>query len=335
MAGFFNNGLIVTQNHKIIADETLIIINDDLFAGSVNQFFCEGINTITLPPIVDDSTTIELIVLNGETTVTSDINGITNQVFKIPNQKITLIRHDSEYSIASIGQVDTANIMHNGVKFYFDTLNSTTTNLASGATHSGSIVDVTQYPDISLLAHCNEPLLITVYQYVDEAGIRQCKSPESFSIMGDEPFGVSFPINGNYIRVETTNAGGSTSTEMQVDVAYGVIAPTLYQQGKTLISQPMTTGSQIINVNDWNEGTIQVVSTATAGTFIFEGSNDGVNYEAIAVQTINAPNTDITTAITATVSNKIYKTKVLTKFIKIKIVTNLTGGNIVNYVKLK
>lgn len=330
----FNGKFLIHNDYKVINNQTITLTDYEVVPNYINQIVCEGNNVITLPPVQDDSTAIELIIKNGQTTITNDIDGNVNTVFNIPNQKISLIRHDSEYSIISIGQVDSVNVVNMGVKYFFDNLNSFQGTLNAGASNNGIIVDVTQYPSISLLSNSNKKLLIIVNQYIDSLGLSQACETKYFSTLASEPFGESFEINGNYIKVDVVNMD-SSSANVHLDVAYGVIDNTLNNNGRSLISQAMTTGSQVVRVNDVKEGTCQVVSTATGGSFIFEVSNDGINYVAIPVQDIADPSTDITTAITASTTNKIYQFKCNTKFIQLRIVTTLTGGSITNYLQLK
>jgi hypothetical protein len=74
---------------------------------------------------------------------------------------------------------------------------------------------------------------------------------------------------------------------------------------------------------------VQVVSTGTGGTFIFEQSNDNANW--IALPVYNAAlvtGVPITAAITATASQIIYAFPVRCRFIRLRIVSTITGGSI-------
>lgn len=76
-------------------------------------------------------------------------------------------------------------------------------------------------------------------------------------------------------------------------------------------------------------GSVQVVSTGTGGTFIFEQSNDNVNWVALPV--FNAAlvtGVPITAAITATASAIIYTFPIRARFIRLRIATLITGGSI-------
>jgi hypothetical protein len=88
-------------------------------------------------------------------------------------------------------------------------------------------------------------------------------------------------------------------------------------------------GATPTDAKKYRSFTIQVVSTGTAGTYIFEGSNDGVNYQPIPVYNqalvVRVP---IITAITATASQIIYEGSCNFRYIRLRIVTAITGGSI-------
>jgi hypothetical protein len=74
---------------------------------------------------------------------------------------------------------------------------------------------------------------------------------------------------------------------------------------------------------------VQVISTGTAGTFIFEQSNDGINWVVLPVWNAASPSAvPLLAAITATASNILYSFPVRARFIRLRIVTTITGGSI-------
>lgn len=92
---------------------------------------------------------------------------------------------------------------------------------------------------------------------------------------------------------------------------------------------PAASGSSASDVSNYRSFSIQVVSTATAGTYIFEGSNDNTNFQAIPVYNqalvVQLP---IVTAITATASSIIYVGAVSFKYIRLRIASTITGGSL-------
>lgn len=88
-------------------------------------------------------------------------------------------------------------------------------------------------------------------------------------------------------------------------------------------------GSAATQVNNYKSGTIQVVSTAAGGTYIIEGSNDNVNFNALIVWTnTTVAVSPVSTAQTASSGSLIYTFPVTTSFIRMRIVTTITGGSI-------
>jgi hypothetical protein len=74
---------------------------------------------------------------------------------------------------------------------------------------------------------------------------------------------------------------------------------------------------------------IQVVSTGTGGTFIFEGANDNVNFQIIPVYNqLILTGTPISAAVTATASSIGYILPVNFRYIRLRIATAITGGSI-------
>jgi hypothetical protein len=92
---------------------------------------------------------------------------------------------------------------------------------------------------------------------------------------------------------------------------------------------PVASGSAATDVNSYRSAMVQVVSTATGGTFIFEGSNDNVNFQTIPVYNqLILTGTPITAAITPVVSQIGYVFAVNFRYIRLRIATTITGGSI-------
>ena len=92
---------------------------------------------------------------------------------------------------------------------------------------------------------------------------------------------------------------------------------------------PVTAGSAATDANSYRSAMVQVVSTGTGGTYIFEGSNDNVNFQTIPVYNqLILTGTPITAAITATASQIGYVFAVNFRYIRLRIATTITGGSI-------
>jgi len=90
-----------------------------------------------------------------------------------------------------------------------------------------------------------------------------------------------------------------------------------------------TSGTSATDVQAYKSFAVQVVSTGTSGTFIFEGSNDNVNFQAIPVfnQAVLAQ-LPIVTAITATATSIIYVGAINFRYMRLRIATTIGGGSI-------
>lgn len=94
-----------------------------------------------------------------------------------------------------------------------------------------------------------------------------------------------------------------------------------------LTSTSGTNGSDLL---PYRSACVQVVSTGTGGTYIFEGSNDPVNnFQTIPVwNQATATGTPITAAITATSSQIGYIFPRTFRYVRLRIATTITGGSI-------
>jgi hypothetical protein len=90
-----------------------------------------------------------------------------------------------------------------------------------------------------------------------------------------------------------------------------------------------TSGTAATDLTGYRTASVQVVSTGTAGTFIFEGSNNNINFQTIPVfSQLILTGTPITAAIIATATQLIYVFPVNFRYIRLRIATTITGGSI-------
>lgn len=90
-----------------------------------------------------------------------------------------------------------------------------------------------------------------------------------------------------------------------------------------------SSGTAATDLNGYRSASVQVVSTGTGGTFIFEGSNDNVNFQTIPVYNQSlVTGVAIVAAITATASQFIYTFPTTARFVRLRIATLITGGSI-------
>jgi hypothetical protein len=92
---------------------------------------------------------------------------------------------------------------------------------------------------------------------------------------------------------------------------------------------PVISGTDATDVSGYRSASIQVVSTGTAGTFIFEQSNNNVNFVPMGVyNSALATGVTIVAAITASASQIVYSFPIRARYIRLRIATTITGGSI-------
>ena len=121
-----------------------------------------------------------------------------------------------------VTQLNGLPISINGANFIFSSNNSSTAQLAAGATFTGIIETALNQPDISMLITSDQNLTVTINQYIDSGGVYNT-TPIVFTVLAGVGFSESFPINANYINVTAKNIGTATTTTFNLNVAYGNI----------------------------------------------------------------------------------------------------------------
>lgn len=98
---------------------------------------------------------------------------------------------------------------------------------------------------------------------------------------------------------------------------------------------PASSGATATDVSGYQAITVQVVSTGTGGTFIFEGSNDNTNFQTLPVfSQLVLTGTPITAAIAATSSSLVYTFPATVRYIRLRIATTITGGSIQAFTRI-
>lgn len=120
-------------------------------------------------------------------------------------------------------------------------------------------------------------------------------------------------------------AGNAIPVSESATVLIGAAAQTAIVNN-ILSDPPSAAATDTTNVRSM---TVQVVSTATGGTFIFEQSNDNASWQPLPVfnAALGSP-VPIVAAITATASQIVYTIPVRCRFVRLRIVTTITGGSI-------
>lgn len=107
-----------------------------------------------------------------------------------------------------------------GVDYITSTLNSSTTQLASGASFIGTIESAFNQPNISLLLTSDQAITLTIQQFIDSGGTRALPSIVFTSVTS---ISRSLTLNGNYVKIVAQNVDAGTTTTFNLNVAYGSI----------------------------------------------------------------------------------------------------------------
>lgn len=147
--------------------------------------------------------------------------------------------------------------------------------------------------------------------------------------LGNQPTSIN-EVNGTSLSLGQTTASASFPVAIASD-QYNDTYVTGQSAQTATVNNILTTvaGTAATDVSAFRSFAVQVVSTGTAGTFIFEGSNDNVNFQAVPVfnqaLVVTVP---IVTAITATASQIIYVGACNFRYLRLRIATTITGGSI-------
>jgi hypothetical protein len=106
--------------------------------------------------------------------------------------------------------------------FLSSTANSSTAQLAPSATFTGTIETVFSQPAIQINMVSDQPMIVTINQYIDAAGLKR-SGAYAYSIPAGAGFDMCLPMAGNYFNVTVQNIGAATTTTFTLDVTYGTM----------------------------------------------------------------------------------------------------------------
>jgi hypothetical protein len=105
------------------------------------------------------------------------------------------------------------------VIYTFSTLNTTSAQLASNATFTGTIEPIPNQQNLSVLMVSDQPMTVTIQQFID-AGGTQSAGNIVYSTSAGVPVNRAWLINGNYMNITAKNTGASTTTTFSLNVAF-------------------------------------------------------------------------------------------------------------------
>jgi hypothetical protein len=268
------------------------------------------------------------------------------------NWPLAKIGWDAQGAGKRVSATDPLPTSKNATIFRFSTNNTSVAQLAAAATFTGTIETALDQPSISLLLVSDQPITLTVKQYIDLAGTRAV--PDIiFYVPASTGFSRSFTLNGNYVSITATNTGAATTTTFSLNTAYGDLGDAdpngvqpvtelpLILNGAAaqtaLVNNILTpaSGTAAVNVAGFRAGSVQVVSTGTAGGYIFEQSNDNVNWIALPVfNALLVTGVPITAAVVPTAATILYTFPIRCVYLRLRISTAVTGGSIQAFSRL-
>ena len=161
-------------------------------------------------------------------------------------QRMKLVLGDIDTDAGDVSLANPVPVGFSAVNYTYSTVNTTTAQLAQGATWTGTIESALNQPAISLLCASDQNGILTVNQFIDLAGTRPLK-PIQFMVAAGVGLGVSFPLNGNYVQISFLNVGIGPTTTLNINTAYGAIEPATSLGNAPIALNEI--GGQPINLN--------------------------------------------------------------------------------------
>lgn len=107
--------------------------------------------------------------------------------------------------------------------FPASTNNSTSAQLAAGATFTGTLETVQQLQAAQVEVFCDQPYTLYIYQYADSGGTK-LTSTDTFTRAANVPFNENISLPGNYFKLALTNNGAQATTTLVIDTTFGIMA---------------------------------------------------------------------------------------------------------------
>ena len=144
------------------------------------------------------------------------------------NQQTTQIVDASGNSVVTISGNNSGPALLAGAgptQFTFSTGNTSTAQLASNATFTGSIETVVFQAAVTVGLTSDQAGTLTLNQFIDAAGT-YLESQMVFAIAAGVGFNRAFALAGNYFQVVFKNTGAGTTTTLNINTAYGTLPAT-------------------------------------------------------------------------------------------------------------
>lgn len=101
--------------------------------------------------------------------------------------------------------------------------NNTSAQLSSGAKFTGTVETILSLQAAQIEVVCDQPYVVTVYQYIDAAGT-QLSSTDVFTRLAGQPLNENMTLPGNYFNLTLQNLGQATTTTLNINTTFGIMA---------------------------------------------------------------------------------------------------------------
>lgn len=138
-------------------------------------------------------------------------------------------------------------VVPTATNFILSTGNSSTAQLAAGASYTGTIESVLSQVAVSLTIVSDQPITITINQYITTSTSALCGTYTYYTAAG-AGFNQGITVNGNYLNIVVKNTGLVATTTLNINTYYGTQPPTT-QYGNSAVSINEINGVPIPNPN--------------------------------------------------------------------------------------
>jgi hypothetical protein len=185
--------------------------------------------------------------------------------------------------------------------FFFSTANATTAQLAAAATFTGAVESIVSAQAWSIILTTDQPGTLTIREYIDAGGTR-ITSTKTISVAANVPLSRCYTANGNYFNLTFQNTGGSTTTTLNINTAFGVLPAVtslghgpvaLNEVSGTAFSLGQQAGSVALPVNLSNDLVVGAAASIAALNIDLLTGNasgwyDAANFHSVAIQIIGS-----------------------------------------------
>ena len=126
-------------------------------------------------------------------------------------------------NVATVSSAGALSVSLNSLIYPVSTNNSSTAQLAAGATFTGTVESIQNLQAAQISVICDQAYTLNIDQFID-AGATKLVSTDTFTRGAGVPFNENVTLPGNYFRLRVTNNGGSTTTTLSIDVTFGIMA---------------------------------------------------------------------------------------------------------------